>query len=124
MRRHECSDAAMAVYGLSHRRSRQLYDLTILSIRQTLWNETVHREVDSNRLAGTKGLPLLRFRNFTTKDEFSKLVGLLRDLAPSLIILVRPTNEARIRAGHWDAVRKNLVIVLEGDPEATPLIRE
>jgi Sigma-70 region 2 len=29
-RRHECADAAMTVYGLSHDRSRELYDLTML----------------------------------------------------------------------------------------------
>ena len=29
-RRHECANAAMAVYGLSHFRSRELYELTML----------------------------------------------------------------------------------------------
>jgi hypothetical protein len=121
LRRHEVSDAAMTVYGLSHRRSRDLFDLTLLSIRQTLWNETKHREVEPNGLKGTKGTPLLRYTNFLTKEEFSKFVNLMRDLAPSLVVLVKPANEARIRAGEWDAVRENLLIVLNGDPAAVSL---
>jgi hypothetical protein len=121
LRRHEYADAAMKVYNLTHRRARDLYDLTILSVRQTLWTETKHREVDPNRLKGTKGTPLLRYTNFLTKDEFSKFVNLMRDLAPLLVVLVKPANEARMRAGEWDAVRENLVLVLKGDPAATPL---
>jgi hypothetical protein len=65
----------MQVFGLTHRRSRELHDLTLLSIRQTLSDKTKHREVDSDRLKGTKGLPLVRYMNFLTRDEFSKLVN-------------------------------------------------
>jgi hypothetical protein len=109
MRRHEVSDAAMKVYGLTHRRSRQLYDQTLLEIRRTVWDETLHREADPNQLKGTKGLPLVRYTNFLTRDEFSKLVNLMRDLVPSLVMLVKLANEARIRAGEWGAVRENLL---------------
>jgi hypothetical protein len=55
LRRHECADAAMKVYGLCHRRARDLYDLTLLEIRRTVWDETKHREVDAGTLKGTKG---------------------------------------------------------------------
>ena len=32
-----------------------------------------------------------------------------------------PHKRARIRSGQWDAVRENLLLVLESDPAATPL---
>jgi hypothetical protein len=121
MRRCECADAAMKVYGLSHRRARQLYDLTLLEIRRALWNEKKHSPVDLEQLRGTKGLPLLRYTNFLTPAEFSKFCLLMKDLAPYLVVLVKPGNETRIRAGQWDAVRENLRLILEGMPEATPL---
>ena len=72
-----------------------------------------HREVDAQALKGTKGTPLVRYTNFLTKPEFSKLVNLMRDLAPSLVVLMKPANEARIRSGCWEAVRENLLLVLE-----------
>jgi hypothetical protein len=121
LRRHEACNAAMLVYSLSHHLSRKLYDETILAIRREVWDESKHAPMDCNSLKGTRGLPLLRYTNFLTPAEFSKLVALLKDLAPSLIVLVKPTNEARIRAGEWEAVRENLLIILNGDSAATPL---
>jgi len=89
----------MKVYGLSHRRSRQSFDLTILSIRQTLWDETKHAPVSRDPLKGTKGSPLVRYSNFLTPDEFSKFAALMKDLAPPVVMSVRPANEGRIRSG-------------------------
>jgi hypothetical protein len=48
----------------------------------------------------------------------------MRDLAPYLVILVRPANAAEIKAGKWEAVRENLELILNGTPEATPLFAE
>jgi hypothetical protein len=124
LRRHECADAAMKVYGLTHRRSRQLYDLTLLEIRRALWEETKHASVSRERLCGTKGLPLARYWNFLSPVEFTKFCCLMRDLAPYLVILVRPANAAGIKAGDWNAVRENLELILNGTPEATPLFAE
>jgi hypothetical protein len=45
----------------------------------------------------------------------------MRDLAPSLVVLVKPANEPGIRRGEWSAVRENLERVLNGIPEAVPL---
>jgi hypothetical protein len=45
----------------------------------------------------------------------------MKDLAPYLIILVKPRNENAIKAGRWQAVRENLELVLNGIPEASPL---
>jgi hypothetical protein len=121
LRRHECADACMKVFELSHRRSRQLYDLTLLEIRRALWDQTTHVPVTRGELKGTKGLPLTRYSNFLTRAEFSKFVLLMKDLAPYLVILVRPTNAGRIKSGDWPAIRENLGLILNGIPEASPL---
>jgi hypothetical protein len=121
MRRHEVCDAAMRVFGLTHRRSRQLYDLTLLEVRRALWQETTHAPVSLGGLRGTKQMPLARYFNFLSPPEFSKFVRLMRDLAPSLIFLVRPANAPAIKRGEWPAVRENLQCVLDGIPEATAL---
>jgi hypothetical protein len=121
LRRHECADAARKVYGLSHRRSRELYDFTLLEIRRILWQETKHGSPSRDGLAGTKSAPLLRYSNFLTPEEFGKLAVLMKDLATYLIILVKPENEAAIRRGEWEKVRENLLFILQGIPGATPL---
>ena len=64
---------------------------------------------------------MIRYSNFLSPEEFNKLAVLMKDLAPTLVILVRPQNAAGIKAGHWESVRKNLMIVLEGDDRASPL---
>ena len=121
MRRHECSNAAMKVFALSHHRSRQLFDLTLLAVRQVLWAESKHRAVTPGALRGTKQMHLSRFHNFLSPEEFSKFVALMRDLAPSLVLLVRPANAPRIKHGEWSAIRENLQLILESDPAASPL---
>jgi hypothetical protein len=45
----------------------------------------------------------------------------MRDLAPDVTMLVKPSNEAAIRRGEREAVRENLQRVLNGMPEATQL---
>jgi hypothetical protein len=74
-----------------------------------------------SRLCRTKAVPLARYSNFSMPAEFSKLVALMKNLAPSLIVLVHPTSEQGIRPGQWDAVRENLLLVLESDPATTSL---
>jgi hypothetical protein len=86
-----------------------------------LWSETKHEALSPDRLRGTRGLPLVRFKNFLSSEEFSKLAVLMRDLAPSVIVLMKPQNESRIRSTEWSAVRENLLLVLNGDSAATPL---
>jgi hypothetical protein len=45
----------------------------------------------------------------------------MRDLAQSLVVLVKPANEAGIRAGQWAAVRENVELILGRNPGAAPL---
>jgi hypothetical protein len=121
LHRHSCANAAMKVFGLSHKRSRQLYDLTLLEIRRVLWDECRHQPIGQAKLRGTKGRLLLRYTNFLTPPEFTKFTTLMRDLAPALVLLVKPGNQAQIRAGQWAAVRENLELILNGIPAATLL---
>jgi hypothetical protein len=121
MPRHEFSNTVMKVFGRSHPRSRALFDLTLLEIRRALYSECFHEPARPEQLYGTKGLPLLRYINFLSPQEFAKITILMRDLAPSLVVLVKPANEAGIRRREWPAVRENLEWVLHGIPDATPL---
>lgn len=109
------------VFGLSHCRSRQLNDLALLEVRRLLWEESSHKPIVPHQLRGTKGLPLIWYSNFLTPEEFSRFAILIKDLAPYLVVLIRPQNQAKIRAGQWAAVRENLELILNGIPEATPL---
>ena len=90
-------------------------------IRQALWDQTKHAALTPGQLRGTKGVALIRYSNFLTPEEFSKLAVLMKDLAPTLVILVRPANAAGIKCGNWKAVRENLELILNGIPEASPL---
>jgi hypothetical protein len=46
----------MAVYGVSHDRSRELYDLTILELRRVLYDDVKRRQptIIAGRLLGTR----------------------------------------------------------------------
>jgi len=43
-RRHQCANAAMTVYGLSHSRSRELYDLIMLEVRRAMYDNLPRRQ--------------------------------------------------------------------------------
>jgi hypothetical protein len=45
----------------------------------------------------------------------------MRDLAPSVVTLIKPENELAIRAREWGPTRENLLLVIYGDGTATPL---
>ena len=54
-RRHQCANAAMVVYRLSHARSRELYDLTMLEVRRVLYADVKRRQkIIAGRLLGTR----------------------------------------------------------------------
>ena len=53
-RRHQCANTAMTVYGLSHSRSRELYDLIMLEVRRAMYdNLTATLVADAIRLFAT-----------------------------------------------------------------------
>jgi hypothetical protein len=121
LRRHEVSDAAMIAFGLSHSRSRQLHDLTLLEIRRELLAERRLAPISPADLAGTKTAALKRYGRYLKPEEFTTLAYLLKDLAPATIFLMRPENGPKILRGDSAAALENLGLILNGDPDAKPL---
>jgi hypothetical protein len=121
MRRHEFANSAMKVFSLGHRRARELFDLSLLEVRGTLWDETKHPAVAPVQLRGTSGRRLTRFSNFLSPTEFSRFCGLMRGLAPALVGTVHPPNKTGIQRGEWGPIRQNLLIILNGHPASRPL---
>jgi hypothetical protein len=81
----------------------------------------VQLPVTRAQLERTQSAWSIRYSNFLSPEEFAKFIVLMRGLPPSVVVLVRPANEARIRVGDWPAIRENLQLVLNGTPKATPL---
>jgi hypothetical protein len=123
LRRHEAADAVMQVFSITHARSRQLHDLTMLEVRRQLIGEKRLPLITPDLLRGTKIQAINRYAKFLSENDFSKLAVLLRDLAPSLVLLMRPENACRIRRGEPEATRNNLRLILDGEPRARPLFR-
>ena len=121
LKRHEAADCVMRVFGITHPRSRQLHDLTMLEVRRQLIGEKRLPLITPDLLKGTKLEALRRYGRFLSAADFSKLAVLLKDLAPSLVLEMRPENICRIRRGDPEASRTNLRLVLDGEPTARPL---
>jgi hypothetical protein len=121
LRRFQCANSAMLVYGLSEARSRELYDLTVLEVRRILYADLKPRLIDPESLHGTRAARLLRYRAYLSREEFSKFVLLMKELAPYLVVLVDPENRRREERLREEEIRRNLGFVLNGHPEAVPL---
>ena len=79
----QCGDAAMNVFSLSHGRSRELYDLTMLEVRRVLCDDLPQRpQIPPGRLIGTRGAWMTRF----DAVEFTKFVTLTKDLSPFVLL--------------------------------------
>jgi hypothetical protein len=124
LKRHEAADSVMKVFGISHPRSRQLHDLTVLEVRRQLIGEKWLPLITPDLLKGTKLEALMRYAYFLGAADFSKLAVLMRDLAPSLVLAMRPENICGIRRGDPEASRANLRLVLDGEPNARPLFAQ
>lgn len=121
IRRHQASDSAMSVFGLDHARSRQLFDLTIIGVRRQLLPNRRLNPVSPFDLRGTRSEALIKYAQFLSSEEFSRLATLMKDVAPSVVFTVKPANIAAIRRGEREAIRENLGIVLRGGPNDQPL---
>lgn len=124
-RRHECANAAISVYNLSHARSRELYDLTMLEVRRVLYCELKSRPpIIAGRLIGTRLAWMARYRPLLSESEFTKFVILMRDLAPYLLLIVDPDNRNNHRRDRSPTIgRKNLELILYGCADAVPLFK-
>lgn len=101
LRRHEAADATVIVYGLSPRRARRIHDYTVLEIRRTLLPVIEVPTIKPAGLKGTREAAMRKFADQLSSEDFSKLIYLMRNLAPAII--------------------DNLDHVLNGHPEARPL---
>ena len=125
-RRHQCANAAVAVYNLSHDRSRELYDLTMLEVRRVLYDDLKRREpIPAGRLLGTRCAWMAAYRPLLSEPEFTKFVVLMRDLAPYLLLIIGSADGSRSRRGDRNPAigRKNLEWILSGHPDAVPLFK-
>jgi hypothetical protein len=123
-RRHECANAAMVIYpALSHARSRELYDLTMLEVRRVLYDTVAHRRqpIAAGRLFGTRLAWMARYAPLMSSVEFTKFAVLMRDLAPYLLLLIDAQNRNRRRDRSPAVGRKNIELILYGDSDAVPL---
>jgi hypothetical protein len=114
--RHEAANALAVVYGLTPDRARWLYDMTMLSIRRALIGERRFRPVAPGTLCGTKAKALLKYQKRLPKEEFSRLVYLMRNIAPAVIesssladVLWGPVGERALFAH-----REALAVAAEG----------
>jgi hypothetical protein len=122
LRRHQCSNAAMTVYGLSHDRSRELYDLTLLEIRRLTYDDFAPRKlVPPSRLAPTRSRWAVRFAGLMSREEFTKFAHLTRDLSPFVLFLIAPNASSRRQDRNPPITRETIQWALCGHPEARPL---
>src|SRR5260221_1766593 len=83
--RHEAADAMTVVFGISPARARQIHDGTLLEIRRELLPITEIPRITTTDLCGTRQYALGKYANRLEPPEFSKLVFLMRNLAPAII---------------------------------------
>jgi hypothetical protein len=124
-RRHGCADAAMSVFNLTHSRSRELYDLTMLETRRVLYDDLKPRAaIPPGRLLGTRCGWMTRYAPILSPSEFAKFVTLAKDLGPFVVVLVDPQNHGRRRDRNPPIGRQNLLWLLSGHPDAVPLFSD
>jgi hypothetical protein len=123
-RRHQCANAAVAIYGLSHSRSREIFDLTMLELRRLLYDDLKRRSpIVPGQLYGTRSAWMARYQPLLSPAEFTKFVVLMRDLAPYLLLTIDPTNHGHRQDRNPAIGRKNLELILDGCPDAVPLFK-
>jgi hypothetical protein len=123
-RRHTCADVCMGAFRLSHARSRELYDLTMLEVRRVLYDSVKQREqIVAGRLLGTRGAWMTQYSPLLSAAEFSRFVVLMRNLAPYLLLLIiDPAKSNNHRRDRNPTIgRQTLELILYGHPNAKPL---
>ena len=124
-KRHVCADAAMGVYQLSHPRARELHDLSALEVRRALYDELRKpTRIIASRLFGSRCAWMIDHRSLMNSDEFTKFFYLMKNLAPYLLLLiVDPAGKANShrRDRNPSVSRRNIDLVLHGDPDAVLL---
>jgi hypothetical protein len=124
LRRHQCADASMAVYGLTHERSRELYDLCLLECRRVMYDSLPPRPaIAPGRLVGTRSAWMLRYAPLLDAAEFSKFVVISRNLGAFTVMLIDPQSRSRRLDRNPTVTKQNLLWILNGHPDARPLFQ-
>jgi hypothetical protein len=85
LRRHQAANALIIGYGIDYSRSRQLHDATLLEVRRQLLGLMEIPEIGVIDLRGTRAIALAKYAERLSNADFSKLVYLMRNLAPVII---------------------------------------
>jgi hypothetical protein len=124
-RRHQCANAAMAVYGVSHSRSRELYDLTMLEVRRIVYDDIKRREpIAAGRLLGTRCAWMSHYKPLLSDSEFTKFAESAKDISPFILLLLDPESHSLRQDRNPPIGRQNIEWVLKGHPDAMPLFSE
>jgi hypothetical protein len=125
LRRHTCANAAMQVFELSHERSREIHDLTLLEIRRLLYDDMKPGQpIHPGQLLGRRELWMARFAPVMNDREFTKFVILTRNLGPFVLMLLAPRSRSRRQDRNPAIGRENILWVLNGHPAAVPLFTQ
>jgi hypothetical protein len=114
----------MGVFQLSHARSRELHDLSMLEIRRVLYDDLKpRRQTVPGHLLGTRAAWMVRYAPLMTEAEFTRFCVLMANLAPYLLLLILdPSKANNHRADRNPTIgRRNLELILYGCPDAKPL---
>jgi hypothetical protein len=120
-RRHACADCCMSVFQLSHTRSRELHDLSMLEVRRALFDDLKPRErIVPNRLLGSRSAWMARYAPLLAESEFTRFCVLMAGLAPYVLLLILDPSKANShRADRNPQIgRRSLERVLYGDADA------
>jgi hypothetical protein len=123
-RRHTCADHAMSVFGLTHARSRELYDLAMLEVRRVLYDDIKRREqITPGQLYGTRSHWMTHCHALLSGAEFTRFVVLMRNLAPYLLLLIIDPSKANNHRRDRNPTigRQTLELILYGHPDARTL---
>jgi len=126
-RRHACANAAIGVFGLTHERSREIFDLTMLEVRRNLYSDILRtRTIQPGQLFGTRAAWMTRYAELLNSAEFTKFVTLMRDLAPYLLyLIVDPEKKNSHRKDRNPTIsRANIELILNGSIGARLLFVE
>jgi hypothetical protein len=125
--RHQAVKALCIVFSVDIKQGRLIHDRTMLELRRVALTGQEHfRAPNVAKLRDKRERGLLKWKPYLSEAHFAKFAFLLRGLAPAI---VGDLIDREIRSLNGDGtperkrqiVRKNLLAVLDGFPEAQPL---
>lgn len=116
LKRNEYAEAARQVYGIPIERARQIYDLTMLTVRRALYDPSRMPSIKAEDLTATRNNPWPNYGKLLTPEELKKLISITRGIAPYTLYVIKPENEKDIRKGKKKVLWESLQLILNGSP--------